>query len=86
MIVPTNHNTVQYKPLSLLGFVMNAGKAIKQIQTEKGITGDSLSKALGVAPQQLSRWRQSDDLKLSIIVRLCNVMGVEVSEFISAAK
>lgn len=65
---------------------MHAGKTIMRFQKEKGISGGDLSNQLGIAPQQLSRWRKSEDLKLSTIIRLCEVMGVDLDEFINASK
>jgi transcriptional regulator with XRE-family HTH domain len=65
---------------------MHAGNAIKTLQDRYGYTGTELAEMLDIAPQQLSRWRQSDDIKLSVIFNICDVLGIEVSEFIDAAK
>ena len=65
---------------------MHAGKAIKTLQDRYNYTGTELADMLEIAPQQLSRWRQSDDIKLSVIFNICDVLGIEVSEFIDAAK
>lgn len=65
---------------------MHAGKAIKTLQDRYHYTGTELAEMLDIAPQQLSRWRQSDDIKLSVILNICDVLGIEVSEFIDAAK
>lgn len=65
---------------------MDAGQAIKRFQDELGLTGNELSDRLGIVPQQLSRWRQSRDMKLSTIVKLCDALEIEVSDFIDAAK
>lgn len=65
---------------------MHAGKAIKTLQDRYNYTGTELADMLEIAPQQLSRWRQSDDIKLSVILNICDVLGIEVSEFIDAAK
>lgn len=65
---------------------MHAGNAIKTLQDRYNYTGTELADMLDIAPQQLSRWRQSDDIKLSVIINICDVLGIEVSEFIDAAK
>lgn len=65
---------------------MHAGKAIKTLQDRYNYTGTELAEMLEIAPQQLSRWRQSDDIKLSVIINICDVLDIEVSEFIDAAK
>jgi transcriptional regulator with XRE-family HTH domain len=43
-----------------------------------------LAKSLGVTPQQLSRWRHSEDIKLSVLLNICNALGVTISEFIGS--
>lgn len=65
---------------------MHAGRAIKKLQDDKGLSGNDLADILGVVPQQLSRWRNSEDMKLSTIVKLCKALEIEVSDFIDAAK
>ena len=65
---------------------MHAGRAIKKLQDDKGLSGNELADILGVVPQQLSRWRNSEDMKLSTIVKLCEALEIEVSDFIDAAK
>ena len=74
------------KRFGLKGHEMHAGKAIKILQDRYNHTGTELAEMLDIAPQQLSRWRQSDDIKLSVILNICDVLGIEVSEFIDAAK
>lgn len=65
---------------------MHAGRAIKKLQDDKGLSGNELADILGVVPQQLSRWRNSEDMKLSTIAKLCEALEIEVSDFIDAAK
>jgi transcriptional regulator with XRE-family HTH domain len=47
-------------------------------------TSLQLAKSLGVTPQQLSRWRHSEDIKLSVLLNICNALGVTISEFIGS--
>jgi len=65
---------------------MNTGKAIKKFQTEQSISCNELSAMLGVVPQQLSRWRKSQDLKLSIVLSFCEIFKIKIDEFILAGQ
>lgn len=61
---------------------MNIGKRIRQEQSARDISCVQLADALDVLPQQLSRWRNAEDLKLSVVIKLANVFGMTVDEFI----
>ena len=63
---------------------MNTGKRIRDLQIDHNIPSLQLAKSLGVTPQQLSRWRHSEDIKLSVLLNICNALGVTISEFIGA--
>jgi transcriptional regulator with XRE-family HTH domain len=63
---------------------MNTGKRIRDLQIDHDITSLQLAKSLGVTPQQLSRWRHSEDIKLSVLLNICNALGVTISEFIGS--
>ena len=62
------------------------GENIKRLQSEHGIKSQELAKRLGVLPQQLSRWRNSDDMKVSVVLKLCDIFGVGIDEIISGDK
>lgn len=64
---------------------MHAGKAIQFFQVKNNITGVELAEKANITPQQLSRWRGSEDMKLSSIIDIANAMGVSVSEFAEKA-
>jgi len=59
------------------------GNKLKAAQARKGLTGVELSKRLGVTPQQLSRWRNSEDLGLNVVLRMCDALEITVSEFLN---
>lgn len=61
---------------------MNIGKQIVNIQRDKGIQCQELAKSLGIKPQQLSRWRRSEDLKFSLVEKVSNALGLSIHEFI----
>ena len=61
---------------------MNIGKQIVNIQRDKGIQCQELAQRLGILPQQLSRWRRSEDLKFSLVEKVANALGLSIHEFI----
>jgi transcriptional regulator with XRE-family HTH domain len=61
---------------------MHIGNRIRQEQRARDISCVQLADALGVLPQQLSRWRNAEDLKISIVIKIANVFGMTVDEFI----
>jgi DNA-binding Xre family transcriptional regulator len=63
---------------------MNTSKAIRKLQDEQGMSCLELAIAMDVTPQQVTRWRTMPDLKLSTVLRLCDVLKVSITEFIEA--
>jgi DNA-binding Xre family transcriptional regulator len=63
---------------------MNTSKAIRAFQDKKDMSCQELALAMDVTPQQVTRWRTMPDLKLSIVLKLCAVFKVSISEFIEA--
>ena len=61
---------------------MHIGNRIRQEQRARDISCVHLADKLGVVPQQLSRWRNAEDLKLSVVIKIANVFGMTVDEFI----
>jgi len=62
------------------------GDNIRRLQAEKGIQCQEMAKLLGVLPQQYSRWRNADDIKVSTALKLCDVFGVGLDEIIFGQK
>jgi transcriptional regulator with XRE-family HTH domain len=62
------------------------GDNIRRLQAEKGIQCQEMAKLLGVLPQQYSRWRSADDIKVSTALKLCDVFGVGLDEIIFGQK
>lgn len=61
---------------------MDAGKAIRHFQAVSGMSCIEVADKLGVTPQQFSRWRKSADIKLSLMLSLCDVFDVSPNQFI----
>lgn len=62
---------------------MRVGFIIKQLQSDNGMSCIELAGLLSVTPQQLSRWRNANDLKLSIVKQVADVFGLGIDEFIA---
>lgn len=61
------------------------GKALRVCQAKQGVSSVELAQRLGVTKQQLSHWRYRDDAKLSLVVKVCSGLDVEVFEFLHEA-
>lgn len=63
----------------------NFGKALRVCQAKEGVSSIELAQRLGITKQQVSHWRYRDDAKLSLVVKVCNGLGVEVADFLEEA-
>lgn len=62
---------------------MHVGNQIIKLQNTFGMPCIKLAESLNVAPQQLSRWRRAEDLKLSIVKQVADVFGLTIDEFVN---
>lgn len=53
------------------------------LQIERGVKCIDLAKAVGVSKSQVTRWRQSSDIKISVLTSICAALGVSLSEFLT---
>lgn len=60
---------------------MHVGKTIQRLQRVQGISCLELAKAMKTTPQQLSRWRQSEDVKFSVVIQLSKHLNANLEEF-----
>ena len=63
---------------------MLVGDVIKRFMFDKGITLECMAKEMNVSVNQVSRWRQSEDMRISRIKAICDVLGVSAREFYDA--
>ena len=63
---------------------MNSGEVIKMLMLRNNVTVSVLADKLGVKEPQLSRWRNSNDIKVSTVKRICDGLGISTSEFYDA--
>ena len=61
---------------------MDFGRRLAQIQLERGLTNRDLGDLLGVYAQQVTRWRQARDVKLSVAARIACALGMSVDDFV----
>lgn len=62
---------------------IHLGQKLKAAQTRKGLSGVELSKRLGTTPQQVSRWRNSEDLGLNVVLRMCDALEITILDFLN---
>lgn len=64
---------------------MHIGKAIQFFQNQKELTGIELAQRIDITPQQLSRWRGSEDMTVSSVIRVADGLDVSVNELLKKA-
>jgi len=61
---------------------MNIGKSLRRLQRELRISNRELANHLDVKEPQITKWRNSEDMKASTVVSIANYMGVSVLELL----
>lgn len=63
---------------------MALGTKLKGILTERGITVKDFANQIGVPPTTLYSFikRDSEDVKLELITKICNGLGIKVTDFL----
>ena len=63
------------------------GKFIAQCRKDKNITQEQLAEKLGVTNKSVSRWENGKNMPdYSILKKLCNILDIDVNEFLSGEK
>lgn len=62
---------------------MTVNQKILEYLAENGIKQNHLAKKLGVSKQNLSRILNSDDLKVSMLIKICNVLNIKPTHFLN---
>lgn len=60
---------------------MDVGKQLQRLQRLGDVSCTQLAHDLKTTPQQVSRWRNMRDMKISIIKKLADYFGVPLEEF-----
>jgi len=62
---------------------VDTGASLRVAQAKFKVTGSDLAKAFKVHPQQVIRWRNSTDMKISLATNLSAHFNITLAEFIS---
>jgi len=62
---------------------IDTGASLRVAQAKAKITGSELARAFNVHPQQVMRWRNGSDMKVSLAVRFAYYFKLSLSEFIA---
>lgn len=60
---------------------MHVGKTLQRLQRLGGVTCTQLAQDLKTTPQQVSRWRHMEDMKLGQVSTLAKYFNVTIEEF-----
>lgn len=66
-----------------LSMKVDTGASLRVAQAKFKVTGSDLAKAFKVHPQQVIRWRNSTDMKISLATNLSAHFNITLAEFIS---
>ena len=62
---------------------MMIGNLVKEMQNRKNVSAAELARRINTTPQQLSRWRNQGDLRVTTLLKICSALGVEEDELAS---
>jgi transcriptional regulator with XRE-family HTH domain len=62
---------------------INCGRCLSVAQSQFGLSNVDVAERLDIAPQQVSRWKNGENMKLHTIQDLCEVFGITLEEFFS---
>lgn len=66
---------------------MKSGKFISALRKEKGLTQMKLADILGISDKTISKWERGAGLpEVSLMMPLCEVLGISVNELLSGEK
>jgi DNA-binding Xre family transcriptional regulator len=60
----------------------NVGKSLRIAQELNEVSSRQLAKDLSVSPQQVHRWRNMNDMKVSKVETICNYLDIEFGKFL----
>jgi len=64
----------------------NVGQCVQLAQIIRGIPSAELARGMGVAPQQVHRWRIADNMRLHTVQDLAGFFSMEIEEFLDLDK
>lgn len=60
----------------------SSGRALTNIMRARGDSLSTLAQKLEVKRQQVHRWKYTDDLKLSVALKICRVYNITIKDFV----
>ena len=63
----------------------NAGYALRKIIRNRDITMASIARRMDIKTQQVYRFTKSRDMNLSTAIRLCEIIGIPLAEFVEVS-
>ena len=64
---------------------MDFGKALRKAQVITGVRSAQLAEQLGVSRQQIHKWRNKPDARLSLVVKMSKEVGMHPISFLELA-
>jgi len=61
------------------------GKSLRLAQVKLGVSSSELASDMGITKQQVSQWRYREDAKLSLVVKVCKHLKMDVYDFLRLA-
>lgn len=61
---------------------MHLGNKLKKLQLKHKVTSRELASHLGVKDPQVNKWRNSEDIRLGVVLQICEYVGVDIHEFL----
>jgi len=61
---------------------INIGSSLRVAQAKAQVNSSDLARAFKVHPQQIMRWRNSRDMKISLALKFANHFSVSLADFI----
>jgi transcriptional regulator with XRE-family HTH domain len=66
----------------MMNYRFNAGKSLSNLMLAGGDTPSSLANKLGTTRQQVFRWRRSTDIKVSVMLDICDIYQITPGKFV----
>lgn len=71
--------------LKMTTYRFNFGKSLRLAQVKLGVSSIELATQMGITKQQVSQWRYREDAKLSLVVKVCAYLKMDVFDFLRLA-
>lgn len=62
---------------------VNVGRCLRIAQAKYDVKSADLARAMSTVPQQVVRWRSTEDLRVATLKRITDHFGITIDEFLS---